>query len=369
MNLFNYNFSIKCNTCGQSVTCMEEAQKHIKCFIPVKKSFIPIKKKFFKPLKTYIPTNNVKFSSKFFKNNNNKLKLLYKKITSSNSEQELIEYGKQLYDLRGNILDDSDINHYLNLIFEHKILFLSNKNCTKLVLNSSFTNIERKMQFLELLPINIDQILDLRDKVYKNLMKKNHIDKKLGNLISRPVLFYMNIEECIYKCLNNQNICFSPKIGDFAYYIFNEKNYFWELDNRLLNVSMLFHDALWEFSIPLFNELYYKVFKTYEVLDEDDNLYLSYDDIDGVNELRRMYINLMKCSSIIDVNNMFRNSIKVNQFDNINTRFDNNDDKQYYLYCKENLNNQRFEKLTILFQHYDLTQLDFKKLYELFLNY
>ena len=127
---------------------------------------------------------------------------------------------------------------------------------------------------------------------------KKFVNKTQVNIL---VLMYFDIEKIIKNIIKSRDIRISIN-NIHSYYVDGV------FDNRLMNLSIEFNDILWNFTIPLFRKMYYKVFKTSNVLDENNKLYLNYD-YEGVKECRTTFINLIKCSSIMRINTLFRKYI------------------------------------------------------------
>ncbi len=219
--------------------------------------------------------------------------------------------------------------------------------------------------------IDINDLTELRKSVMKNISTMGNVTEKLNTVINTPVLMYMDVEKCLKSYFENQNVCFIPHNDDkYACYIFNEETLFWEMDNRLFKLAILFHDNLWAHSITLFNDVYKRVFKTNKVIDDNGELYFENDNYSGVSECRRLFINLMKCSSIYNTHKIFIKYVKhKGDYKNIDRVSDTAEDIAFKQDLMRSYEDEHDDKLKAMFEFHELTKVEINLLNKYYRNY
>ena len=249
------------------------------------------------------------FSSTFFKRIE---KDVEKDLKTTQDQYKLQKLRKEMLKF--------DVDKSLNSITEKSIL----TSIEKRVWNCDFNN-----------TIELEDIYEL-----KNSIKNSHL-----NLMS---LFYCDIEDVI------KNISKTIKYNPTYSHVFYSSGYF---DNRLITTTMNFYDELWRLGLPIFKEVFDKIFGLSSPFIEDE---LCFDlEYEGVKECKKIFTNLLKCSSIYYTNKLFKkNVIKTTQIE----EEDDDYSLDFYNMSIKNTNIQFIDKIHTLFPHYEFEKKDFEKI-------
>jgi hypothetical protein len=363
--MFSSKFTVLCNACKKVIKEVNGLHDHSKCIIP-------FKKKYFKH--DVVSDSDSSSDSEIEEVNRKDVDKCVELVKKCESRMDFISSAYKLQIMRKNLFYiNHDLNDYIEMIQTHHKLMMTNKNYSKNTLPHILNSMEQRMHLLNFHNnIDINDLTEFRKSILLNISTMGNVTEKLNTIINTPILMYMDVEKCLKLYFEKQNICYIPHNQDdkYACYIFNDETLFWEMDNRLFKLAILFHDNLWAHSLTLFNDIYKRVFKTNDVIDDKGELYFENDDYPGVSECRRLFINLMKCSSVYNVHKVFMKYVKhKGDYKNIDRISDTAEDIAFKQELMRSYEDEHDDKLKAMFQFHELNKVEINLLNKYYRNY